>query len=131
MTKPQYLRKNFLRLKTNCIGEYIVDESDESHTQVLPKETMDTSMPDYSTTKATNKGFRVPDDTEKAPRAKRLTEVLSEGDREAAPIRVLNQYLNTEISISLKEAIDLMLDIRKLFSQPLLRETVEKLRTTD
>ena len=115
VTKPQHLRKNFPRLKTNRTGEYIVDKSDESHTQVLLKETIDTSIPDYNTTKATNKGFRGPDDTEKAPRTKRLTEVLSKGDRKAALIRVLNRYLNTEISISLKEAIDLMLDVRKLF----------------
>jgi hypothetical protein len=60
-----------------------------------------------------------PNNSKQALRAQRLGDVLSKEDATPAEIRVMNHILNIPISIPIRDAINLIPSIRKLFTQPL------------
>jgi hypothetical protein len=72
-----------------------------------------------------------PDDSKQVPRAQRLGDVLGKEDAAPAEIRVMNHILNMPISIPVREAINLMPGVRKLFTQPLRQEVAEALKAPE
>jgi hypothetical protein len=57
-----------------------------------------------------------PNNSKQAPRTQRLGDVLSKEDAAPAEIRVMNHILNMPISIPVRDAINLMPGVRKLFT---------------
>jgi hypothetical protein len=70
-----------------------------------------------------------PDNSKQAPRAQRLGDVLGKEDAAPAEIRVMNHILNMPVSIPVRDAINLMPGVRKLFTQPLRQEVADALKT--
>lgn len=64
-------------------------------------------------------------------RAQRPGDVLGKEDAAPAEIRVMNHILNMPVSIPVRDAINLMPGVRKLFTQPLRYDVAEALKSSE
>lgn len=71
-----------------------------------------------------------PNDAKQTQRAQRLGDVLGKEDAAPAEIRVMNHILNMPVSIPVRDAINLMPGVRKLFTQPLRQDVAEALKSS-
>jgi hypothetical protein len=72
-----------------------------------------------------------PDTLKTALWNQRLGDVLYNTEVAQSEIRVINHILNMPVSIPVRDAIKLMLSVRKLFTQLMKQDVADALRTLD